>query len=402
MTLLKNLCTKIGSGATPRGGKDSYKSEGTSIFRSQNILDWRFSKSGLAFIDDMQARKLENVSVQMGDILLNITGESVARACTAPCNLLPARVNQHVCIVRPDRAVLDSDYLLCVLLSMKQQLLKLASSGATRQALTKEMIENIEIDLPILSRQKEIVSPLVAIQREIDVLNRTNGYLAEYLWLQYDQYSKSCDRQICLGEMAEVIDCLHSKKPARHSDGKQLLQLDNIRDDGLLDVYRLKYFISDVDYYHWISRCEARQGDCVITNVGRVGAASQVPESVTAALGRNMTCVRPLSSRNYPTLLVATLTSPDMKQEIDSKTDSGTIMNALNVRNIPKLLVPFDSDGRALQFEEELRPIQRFREFLLKEEYLLASLRDALLPKLMSGEIDVSKVDVAQPNYHLH
>jgi len=230
----------------------------------------------------------------------------------------------------------------------------------------------------------------------------TNGYLAEYLWLQYDQYSKSCDRQICLGEMAEVIDCLHSKKPARHSDGKQLLQLDNIRDDGLLDVYRLKYFISDVDYYHWISRCEARQGDCVITNVGRVGAASQVPESVTAALGRNMTCVRPLSSRNYPTLLVATLTSPDMKQEIDSKTDSGTIMNALNVRNIPKLLVPFDSDGRALQFEEELRPIQRFREFLLKEEYLLASLRDALLPKLMSGEIDVSKVDVAQPNYHLH
>jgi len=175
MTLLKNLCTKIGSGATPRGGKDSYKSEGTSIFRSQNILDWRFSKSGLAFIDDMQARKLENVSVQMGDILLNITGESVARACTAPCNLLPARVNQHVCIVRPDRAVLDSDYLLCVLLSMKQQLLKLASSGATRQALTKEMIENIEIDLPILSRQKEIVSPLVAIQREIDVLNRTNA-----------------------------------------------------------------------------------------------------------------------------------------------------------------------------------------------------------------------------------
>lgn len=76
---LGDICSKIGSGATPRGGKDSYKDSGTAIIRSQNVLDWSFSSSGLAFIDDDQSKALSNVEVKQGDVLLNITGDSVAR-----------------------------------------------------------------------------------------------------------------------------------------------------------------------------------------------------------------------------------------------------------------------------------------------------------------------------------
>ena len=54
--ILGDICSKIGSGATPRGGKDSYKDSGTAIIRSQNVFDWTFSSSGLAFIDDDQRR----------------------------------------------------------------------------------------------------------------------------------------------------------------------------------------------------------------------------------------------------------------------------------------------------------------------------------------------------------
>jgi type I restriction enzyme S subunit len=100
LDILSNVCTKIGSGATPRGGKESYKKEGISLIRSQNILDFIFSNDGLAFIDESQAEKLDNVTIEARDVLLNITGDSVARVCQVPNEYIPARVNQHVAIVR--------------------------------------------------------------------------------------------------------------------------------------------------------------------------------------------------------------------------------------------------------------------------------------------------------------
>ncbi len=82
---LGDFCLKIGSGATPTGGKESYHEDGpVSLIRSQNVHNNGFSSSGLAFIDEVQAKKLNNVNVEVGDILLNITGDSVARVCLVP------------------------------------------------------------------------------------------------------------------------------------------------------------------------------------------------------------------------------------------------------------------------------------------------------------------------------
>ena len=177
MTKLGDVCTKIGSGATPRGGKEAYRPAGTPIIRSQNVLDWSFSEAGLAFIDAKQAAALANAEVRPGDVLLNLTGESVARACMVPLSQPPARVNQHVSILRAGEKI-DSMYLLCFIQSQKAHLLKLASSGATRNALTKGMLEALEIELPALSQQRAIASVVAAIQARFALNNQINGYLA--------------------------------------------------------------------------------------------------------------------------------------------------------------------------------------------------------------------------------
>ena len=90
---LSEVTEKIGSGATPRGGKEAYQSSGISLIRSQNVLNHRFSYDGLAFINEFQANDLANVEVVPEDVLLNITGDSVARCCMVPPSVLPARVN---------------------------------------------------------------------------------------------------------------------------------------------------------------------------------------------------------------------------------------------------------------------------------------------------------------------
>ena len=177
---LGDYCEKIGSGATPKGGKDAYLSSGpVYLIRSQNVHNDRFSPAGLAYISDEQAQKLGNVKVESGDILLNITGDSVARVCQALKHFLPARVNQHVAIIRPMASVFDARYLRYFFASPAQQnfMLGLAAVGATRNALTKGMIESFEVPCPPLALQQGIADVLTSLDDRITLLREINATL---------------------------------------------------------------------------------------------------------------------------------------------------------------------------------------------------------------------------------
>ncbi len=167
---LKSITTKIGSGATPRGGEESYKAEGISLIRSLNVYDLGFKYAKLAFLDDAQANELSNVEVQRRDVLLNITGASVARCCIVPDDVLPARVNQHVSIIRPIADTLDSDFLHYLLISKhyKDQLLQTGEEGgSTRQAITKAQIQEFSVEFPAaVKEQKAIAVKLDALREE--------------------------------------------------------------------------------------------------------------------------------------------------------------------------------------------------------------------------------------------
>lgn len=162
---LKFATSKIGSGSTPRGGNDSYKASGISLIRSMNVYDGEFRHTGLAFIDDVQAQKLANVAVQKDDVLLNITGASVARCSIVDESILPARVNQHVSIIRPT-SELNPHFLQAYLISpaTKSKLLFNSGGGATREAITKSMIENLEVPIPDIKVQERIINHIQKVK----------------------------------------------------------------------------------------------------------------------------------------------------------------------------------------------------------------------------------------------
>ena len=163
---LGSLTSKIGSGATPSGGQESYKESGISLIRSMNVHDAGFKDKNLAFIDDIQANRLNNVTLEAGDILLNITGASVARCCIVPERILPARVNQHVSIIRIKDNLVYNRFLHYVLTSKyyKDVLLGIGEQGSTRQAITKVQLENFIVSFPNdVDKQQQIVERLDAL-----------------------------------------------------------------------------------------------------------------------------------------------------------------------------------------------------------------------------------------------
>ena len=173
---LGKLCSKIGSGATPRGGNESYKDEGISLIRSLNVYNNEFRRKDLAYIDDEQAAALSNVTLLENDVLLNITGASVARCCIVPSDLLPARVNQHVCIIRPLDNVLVPIFLNKVLTNISYQIRLLAlarSKGATREALPKSVVDSLLVPLPPLPLQQSFAQKIEQIEQQKAAIQKT-------------------------------------------------------------------------------------------------------------------------------------------------------------------------------------------------------------------------------------
>ena len=172
---LGEVCSKIGSGATPRGGKASYCADGVSLIRSMNVYDCAFEYSELAHINDIQAKELANVTIETNDVLINITGASVARCCVVPSDVLPARVNQHVAILRiADERFLNHDFLCYSLVapSKKSLLLGIGEAGSTRQALTKADLSSFKIEIPSLSEQKRITAMVGTLKQANETLQQ--------------------------------------------------------------------------------------------------------------------------------------------------------------------------------------------------------------------------------------
>ena len=173
---LGEITTKIGSGATPKGGKGAYQEEGITLIRSMNVHNGLFEYRELAHISDEQAAKLDNVAIEENDVLLNITGASVARSCVVPNKILPARVNQHVCIIRC-KEYINPVFLNKLLIDDNYQdlLWSVAGAGATREAITKQQVESLQIIMPPVELQNEFMrfcnqvdKSKVAVQKALD------------------------------------------------------------------------------------------------------------------------------------------------------------------------------------------------------------------------------------------
>lgn len=162
--VLGSITTKIGSGATPKGGKNSYRDVGTSLIRSLNVYDTYFKYDKLAHLSQEQADKLSNVTLERKDILINITGASVARCSIVPEDCLPGRVNQHVSIIRVDQTKVLPEFLHYQLISDRYKKLLLGigdENGSTRQAITKGHLQKFMLHFPTpLSQQAQIVDAI--------------------------------------------------------------------------------------------------------------------------------------------------------------------------------------------------------------------------------------------------
>lgn len=397
------VCIKIGSGVTPRGGDAVYSDQGASLIRSQNVHNAKFQRDGLVFVNDDIAKKMAGVTVAENDVLLNITGDSVARCCLAPGDVLPARVNQHVLIIRPDASKLSPLFLAKYLVSpfMQATLLSWAGNGGTRKALTKGMIEALEMPLPDLPTQQRTAGILAAYDDLIENNRRRIGLLEQAARLLYREWFVHL--RFPGHETAKIVDGLPEGwqkhllgQVAEFNLGKMLDQNKN-KGDSLpylanVNVRWGDFELSDLRVMRFEERELERfglcNGDIVMCEGGEPGRCAiwrdQLPHMMfQKALHR----IRPLNGMNSE-YLYRTL-SYQAKRGHLSGLFTGSTIKHLPKEKLALVTIIVPPQDILAEFERIVMPMSHQTAELAKQNAKLARARDLLLPRLMDGRIPV-------------
>jgi len=175
----KLLTEKIGSGVTPDGGSEVYVDDGITFIRSQNVQFEGLDLEDVVYIDETTHAEMQATALKSQDVLLNITGASIGRCALVSSEILPANVNQHVCIIRPSLNQLDPAFLNYVISSyIVQNQIFADQEGASREAITFSQIGDFVIPLPPLSKQTRISSHL---DQTIEIINTVYSRVEEQI-----------------------------------------------------------------------------------------------------------------------------------------------------------------------------------------------------------------------------
>ena len=376
---LKDVCTKIGSGATPKGGATVYIDSGVSFIRSQNIYNLYFDYDGLTHITDEAAKKLAGVTIEKEDVLINITGDSVARTCIVPNDVIPARVNQHVAIIRPDRNILRPRFLNYYLASpyMQAHMLGLAvGKGASRNAMTKDMIGNFDIPCPNIEVQDRIIGILSAYDDLIENNQKQIKLLEEAAQRLYKEWF--VDLHFPGWEETKIVDGVpEGWRKAVVTDlltikyGKDHKKLD----DGYIPVYGSGGIMRRVKnvLYSGESVLIPRKGS--LNNILYVSGDFWTIDTMFYSIPKKENIAK------YTYLFLRTL---DMYSF-----NIGAAVPSMTTKILDGIDIIYPKDDILNAFEALLNPIYSKIQILKLQIESSTQARDRLLPKLMSGEIEV-------------
>jgi type I restriction enzyme S subunit len=425
---LGKYCSKIGSGATPKGGSSVYLDNGEiALIRSQNIYNEGFRSEGLVYITPEAAQKLKNVIIEQNDILINITGDSVARVCLAPNEHLPARVNQHVAIIRVDPKEFDHRYLRYYLTSLKMQnyLLTIASSGATRNALTKLMLESLMVSKPPLQIQREIGDVLEQLENKIQLNTQTNQTLEAMAqaifkswFVDFDPVKAKMNGEQPIG-MDEVTAALFPDKLVESEQGliPDGWDITSIKDFG--DVICGKtpskknadFYGGDVPFI----KIPDTHGKVFITEttdtLTQAGDASQpkkrIPEysicvSCIATVGQVFITTKPSHTNQQINSVIPSDKSSlyyllfmfkGLHKHFHDLASGGSATLNMNTSTFSKVALVRPTVNLLEAFHKMVGGLMEKMLVNQLENSTLSELRDTLLPKLLSGEIELGQTE---------
>ena len=389
---LSEIMDLIGGG-TPKTTKPEYWDGDIPWLSVKDFNnDFRFVYETEKHITELGLNNSSTKLLQAGDIIISARG-TVGEIATIP---FPMAFNQSCYGLRAKKEIVTADFLY-YLIKHNIHVLKKNTHGSVFDTITRDTFAGIEVDIPDMDSQSKIAEILSNIDEKIEVNVRINENLLEQASTLFNSAIQQSTSVVYagLGSLAKV------KGGKRLPKGVNLVTTPNqhpyirVRDlnNTVFASLSNNYEYVDDETQQSISRYTVSTGDLLISIVGTIGLTAIVDHTLNKA---NLTenCVKLTNIKNVtPEYLLLFLRSLQGVEAI-SKGTVGAVQLKLPIKNIQSITVPLLCDEELQPLNETLSAIFSQISANIIEMKQLADIRDTLLPKLMSGELDVSSLNL--------
>ena len=306
--------------------------------------------------------------------------------------------NQGFKSVVPHPEICDSEFLYYLLCYRKHDMEAIAS-GTTFMEVSGTALKNFVVHMPDISTQKKIASVLSSLDQRIEGNNLINHNLEEQAkaifkswFVDFEPFQDGTFVDSELGQipagwrtgvLSEIADITMGQSPKGSSY--------NENSEGSV-FYQGRAEFTDRFPTRRLFTTEPKRmveaGDVLLSVRAPVGDMNIANES--CCIGRGLAAIH--AKKDFSSFVFYTMQA--LKPELDKYNGEGTVFGCVNkdALNTQKVIIP--PDNIISDFEKIASSLDQAYLVGFEENMRLAQLRDALLPKLMSGEIDVSEVEI--------
>ena len=384
----------------------AYKSKeftenGIPVIKIANVKPGRIVKDKMQCVPEQIANEHKKQLIQRGDILLTMTGNRingtpdswVGKAAVFKENG-EFTLNQRVCAIRANSSVIEPNFLGYVLSSWKSQLyfIKRSTSSGGQANISPNTVKNYSIPYPTMDTQKRIVRILSAFDQKIELNNRQNSLITELLKLNYEKTTRDSNTKTKVA-LQDIFNFQEGPGIRNwqyvEKDGTRFINIRCIKDDDLdlSTANMISVEEANGKYAHFM----LKEGDIVVSTSGTLGR-SQIIRKAHLPLCLNTSVIRFWPKEPYYySFMYCYIISSEFLHNLDVMA-TGSAQRNFGPMHLRQIDIDIMDNDTIKLFEKENRPLIKKLCLNRDENISLKNIRDNLLPKLMSGEIDLKKV----------
>ena len=331
--------------------------------------------------------------LQPGDVLINSTGTGTAGRVAQLYDVpTPTTIDGHMILLRPTEGI-DSIYYGYAIKAFQPKIETLAEGSTGQTEINRKRLqEEIVISFPKgKETQERIARFLLNIDEKIKVNGKINKNLEQQAQTLFDHFYDCLSGQACtLSEIIDIRDGTHDS-PKATDNGYPLVTSKHLLPFGV-DTSSAN-IISKADYDKVNERSNVNTGDILISMIGTVGLISYVIDSPVEFAIKNVGLFKTSQHPSLDLYILYYLKSISTTHHIE-RCLAGSTQKYISLGELRKLPILVPSQQELDVYNSVVRPIVSEIILLVQENRRLSNIRDLLLSKLMTGELDVSDIDL--------
>ena len=365
-------------------GKTPQKSKtGIMTLSAKSVKNNHIDYSQCYFISEEEYEKfMVRGFPKKGDILLTT---EAPLGLVARLDRNDVAIAQRLLTLRGKENVLDNDYLLYYLQSpIGQASLKARETGTTVTGIKQAEFRKIEIEIPDYEVQKKVSGILRVIDQKIELNNAINNNLEQQAQAIYQQmFIDNAHSDWTEGTLSDIADITMGQSPSGNSYNED--KNGTIFFQGRAEF---GFRFPSVRLYTAEPKRMAQSNDTLMSVRAPVGDINVA--HTDCCIGRGLAAIH--SKSNHQSFVLYTMFS--LKKQLDVFNGEGTVFGSINRNSLNDMPILIPSDDILDEFERIVAPMDLTIRNNYDENCRLQNICDTLLPRLMSGELDVSNIDI--------